>query len=352
MKAFILKDKNEAVISEIEEPIIRSEYGAILRPVIVSVCTSDVNTVYGTGSRKPKGLVLGHECVAEIIKCGNSVKDFSVGDIVAVPSMTPDWRSKYIQDGNFLHAEQNFSANALGRSINGVFAEKFYLEDIDLNVARVENIDLKDALMCVDMASTAFTGVKKADINFGDKVCVIGIGGVGLLAVRAAYLSGASQIIAVGSKNNAFEIAKRFGADRVINYKQDNYVESILKDTNYKGVDAVIICGGTDEVIDNALKMVKYGTGRVVNLKHFPGNEEIKISKFDIGRGMSGKSLHFELGNGGRVMLERMLDLVRAGRMSPKDIITHDFTGFESIPECLELMRDKGNSVIKTVITL
>ena len=77
----------------------------------ISVCTSDVNTVYGSGSKKPDNLILGHEAVARVVKAGESVRDFKEGDIVVVPSMTPNFHDKDIQDGNLLHAGANFSAN-------------------------------------------------------------------------------------------------------------------------------------------------------------------------------------------------------------------------------------------------
>ena len=90
MKAFILKDRGNAVITEqAPAPALPEPYGAILEPVAMAPCTSDVNTVYGTGSRKPDNLILGHECVARILETASGVRDFHPGDIVAVPAITP-----------------------------------------------------------------------------------------------------------------------------------------------------------------------------------------------------------------------------------------------------------------------
>ncbi len=350
MKAFVLEDRNKAIIKELEKPQLMSEYDAILSPVAMSVCTSDVNTVYGTGSRKAKDLILGHECVAKVIKAGSEVFDFKKGDIVVVPAMTPDWRNPYIQDNNILHAGTNFSANTLGRTRPGVFAEEFIVSNADLNLALVpKDVSIADALMCVDMVTTGFTGVERANIVTGDVVVVIGIGAVGLMAIQAASLHGAGRIIAIGSRAVSKDLAYKYGANDIYDYKEMDVVAKVLNETEI-GADVVIICGGNDEVLSQAVDMARYGVGRIVNLKLFSGDGNIYFSKFNSGRGMSGKSIYMELGKGGRIRMERLLSMVKYKRISPRDLITHKFYGFDSIYKCLDLMKNKGDSVIKTML--
>ena len=99
MKAFVLIEPGKVGWYDAPEPVI-TPYGAILRPIAVAPCSSDVHTVYGGGSRKAPNLILGHECVAEVIETGDLVCDFKPGDVVAVPAITPDWRDRGIQEGN------------------------------------------------------------------------------------------------------------------------------------------------------------------------------------------------------------------------------------------------------------
>lgn len=349
MEAFALIRRNEANIIDLPSPKLTGPYNAILTPLAISVCTSDVNTVYGSGSKKPDNLILGHEAVARVLKIGENVRDFKVGDIVVVPSMTPNFHDKDIQDGNFLHAGANFSANTLGRSTPGVFAREFEVADADLNLALLpEGVNLGSGLMCTDMATTGFTGAER--VNFGDTVVVLGIGGVGLMAVCGAALRGAGRIIAVGSRGASVPLAYEYGASEVISYKNENITEYVLKATNGKGADVVIIAGGNDKTFSDAIDMVRYGVGKVVNLKLFTGDGSMEIPKFSSGRGMSGKSVYMELGKGGRVRMERLLSMVKYKRFEPEKLITHTFEGFENVKTALELMRDKGNTVIKTMI--
>lgn len=351
MKAFTLTAPGFAQIVDLPKPERKSEYSAILSPIAMSICTSDVNTVYGSGSKKPDNLILGHECIAKVVEIGTGVYDFKVGDIVAVPAMTPDWRAVAIQEGNTLHAKVPFSANALGRSVPGEFAEYFLIEDADTTLAKIPpNVEITDALMCVDMVTTGFTGVEAAEICFGDTVVVLGIGAVGLMAIQGAALQGAGQIIAVGSRKVSIPLAKEYGANIVYNHKIENITQRVLEQTNGIGADVVLICGGDDTVFSQAIDMVRYGIGRVVNLKHFAGEGNIGIPKFSSGRGMSGKTIKMELGKGGRARMERLLALVKYHRIHPGKMVTHTLYGFDSLLEALEMMREKGEDLIKIQI--
>ena len=66
MKAFVLKEPGVVGYEQVPEPVL-TPYGAILKPVAVAPCSSDVHTVFGGGSRKAPNLVLGHECVARVL---------------------------------------------------------------------------------------------------------------------------------------------------------------------------------------------------------------------------------------------------------------------------------------------
>lgn len=351
MKAFVLKEPGIVGWADVQEPKL-TPYGAILKPVAMAPCSSDVHTVFGGGSRKVPNLVLGHECVAQILETGEYVEDFKPGQIVAVPAITPDWRARGIQEHNFKHASAPFSGHQLGRSQPGVFAEKFLIPDADTTLARIpKGVSVKQALMCVDVVTTGFTGVEHAHIKFGDTVVVIGIGPIGLMAVAGASLQGAARILAVGSRPICVKQALELGAYEVLSYKDGDIVEQVLKRTEGLGADSVIICGGGDEVFSQAVDMVRYGVGTVSNINYFGGTGNLPFPKFSGGRGMAGKTIHTELAEGGRVRIERMLDMVKYGRIHPENLVTHHLKGFDKIEEALYLMRDKPLDLIKVMVT-
>ena len=232
MKAFCLKSPGVVGYCDVPEPSLQgSPFGAIIHPVAVAPCSSDVHTAFGGGSPKAPNLVFGHESIGEVVEVGEYVKDFKVGDFVAIPAITPDWREVDIQNGNYGHAGAHFSGHKLGRSEPGVFAEKFLVRDADTTLAHItSDISRKQALMSVDVVTTGFTGAEAANIKLGDTVCVIGIGPIGLMAVAGAKLLGAARIIAVGTRPKCVELARYYGATDVISYRDGDIVEQVLEE--------------------------------------------------------------------------------------------------------------------------
>lgn len=352
MKAFVLIEPGKVGWYDAPEPVI-TPYGAILRPIAVAPCSSDVHTVYGGGSRKAPNLILGHECVAEIMETGDLVCDFKPGDVVAVPAITPDWRARGIQEGNYKHASAPFSGHQLGRSAPGVFAEKFLIPDADTTLAKIpEGVTLEQALMCVDVVTTGFTGAEFADIKIGDTVVVLGIGPIGLMAVEGARHLGAARILAVGSRPACVELAKEFGATEVLSYKDGDVVEQVMERTGGLGADGVIICGGGDEVFAQAVDMARYGIGTISNVNYFGGTGNLPFPKFSGGRGMAGKTVHTELAKGGRVRIERLLKMVQYGRINPQKLVTHRLKGLDQVETALQLMKEKPEDLIKVMVQI
>lgn len=350
MKAFCLKSPACIGFCDVPEPIL-TPWGAILKPIALTPCSSDVHTIWGGSSPKAPNLVLGHEGIGEILEVGEYVRDFKPGDVVAVPAITPDWRETDIQNGNYNHAGAHFSGHKLGRSLPGEFSEKFLIADADTTLAKIpEVLSLKQALMSVDVMTTGLTGAEEANIKLGDTVVVYGIGPIGLMAIAGARILGAGRIIAIGTRPKCVELAKFYGATDILSYKDKNVVERVLEMTNQRGCDSVIIAGGGDEVFTQAFDMVCYGIGTVSNINYFGGTGNLGFPKFSGGRGMAGKTLKTSLCKGGRVRIERMLELIKYGRIDPSPLVTHELYGFDDIEKALYMMKDKPSDLIKVMV--
>lgn len=349
MRAFCLKSPGDIGFVDVKYPTV-TPWGAILKPIAVTPCSSDIHTIWG-GSPKMPNLVLGHEGVGEIIEVGEFVRDFKIGDVVAIPAITPDWREVDIQNGNFNHAGEHFSGHKLGKSIPGEFAEAFLIPDADTTLAHIPSgVSLKQALMSVDVVTTGLTGAEEAEIKLGDTIVVMGIGPIGLMAIAGAKILGASRIIAIGSRPKCVELAKFYGATDIISYKDTDVVKSVLDMTSQKGADKVIIAGGNDDVFTQAFDMVCYGTGVVSNINYFGGTGNLGFPKFSGGRGMAGKTLHTSLCKGGRARLERILQLIKYNRIDPEPLITHELDGFDKIKDAIYLMKEKPADLIKVMV--
>ena len=325
---------------------------AIVKPIAVSPCSSDVHTVWAGAIGDRHDMILGHEAVGEVVEVGSLVKDFKVGDKVVVPAITPDWNSLEAQRGYSMHSGGMLAGWKFSNFKDGVFAEYFHVNDADGNLALIpEGVDPIEAVMLCDMVPTGFHGVELADVQFGDTVCVIGIGPVGLMAVAGAVLRGASRLFAIGSRTKCVEVAKEFGATDIINYKEGDIVEQIMEKTQGKGVDKVIIAGGNVDTFIQAVKIVKPG-GRIGNVNYLGEGEFIKIPRIEWGNGMAHKTIVGGLMPGGRLRMEKLASLIQTNRINPKKLITHTFNGIEHIEEALLLMKDKPKDLIKPVVII
>jgi NADP-dependent alcohol dehydrogenase len=284
---------------------------AIIKPLALSPCTSDIHTVWEGALGDRHNMILGHEGCGVVEEVGELVKDFKVGDRVMVAAITPDWSSLEAQGGYPMHSGGMLS----------------------------------------DMVPTGFHGVELADIQFGDTVLVNGIGPVGLMSVAGANLRGASRIICVGTRPACREAAKKYGATDFISYKEGSIDEQVLELTGGKGVDKAIVAGGGVESFDPIIKALKPG-GKIGNVNYLGSGTYVTIPRVEWGCGMGHKMITGGLMPGGRLRLEKLASLIEVGKLDVRHLITHRFDGFEHVEDALMLMKDKPADLIKPVVNI
>lgn len=323
---------------------------AIVKPLAVAVCTSDVHTVFEGAVGDRHDMILGHEGCGEIVEVGSEVKDFKPGDRVLIPAITPDWNSLEAQAGYAMHSGGMLAGWKFSNFKDGVFSEYFHVNDADGNLALIpDGMTVEEACILSDMVPTGFHAVELADVQFGDTVLVIGIGAVGLMAVAGANLRGASRIIAVGTRPVCVEAAKGYGASDFIDYHNGTIEEQVLELTGGKGVDRVCIAGGNVNTFESAIKALKPG-GRIGSVNYLGKGDYVNIPRVEWGVGMGHKQIMSGLMPGGRLRMEKLGALVASGKLNVKPEITHVFHGWEHMEEGLNLMKDKPADLIKPVI--
>ena len=352
MKGFAMLGIGKTGWIEKERPVC-GPLDAIVKPIAVSPCTSDVHTVWEGAIGDRRNMILGHEAVGEVVEVGALVRDFRVGDRVIIPAITPDWGALESQAGYSMHSGGMLAGWKFSNFKDGVFGEFFHVNEADANMALLpDGIDPVAAVMLADMVPTGYHGVELADVRFGDDVCVIGIGPVGLMSVAAATMHGAARLFAVGSRRVCADAALAYGATDIINYHEGSILEQIMEKTNGKGVDRVVIAGGTsEETFAEAVKMLKPG-GRIGNVNYLGSGESVLIPRVEWGCGMGHKTIAGGLMPGGRLRMEKLAALMRNGRLDTSRLITHRFNGFEHIEEALMLMRNKPRDLIKPVVVI
>lgn len=347
MDAFVMEAIGETGFADKDVPD-PGPTDAVIRPTKGLVCTSDVHTVHGAVGERAN-LTLGHEAVGVVDAVGEAVELFEPGDRVAVGAITPDWGSLAAQAGHPSQSNQALGGWKFANVKDGVFAEYAHVNEADANLAPIpEGVSDEAAVYVTDMMTTGFMGAENGDIPLGGTVAVFAQGPVGLMATKGATLQGAGQVIAVETVPNRQELARTYGADEVVDFREVDPVDRIMELTDGEGVDAAIEALGMTETFEQCVTVTKPG-GTVSNCGYHGQGEYVNIPREGWGVGMAEKSIVTGLAPGGRLRLRRLLRLLEQGRVDPTHMTTHTF-GFDDLDEAFRLMETKEDDIVKPLI--
>jgi isopropanol dehydrogenase (NADP+) len=349
MKALAFLSKGKVGI--IEKPM--PECGpndAVVRTTAALVCSSDVHTVRGV-IELPPDRVLGHESVGVVEKVGAAVTAFKPGDRIAVNAITPCGRCDACQRGNVGQCGGMLGGYKFTAQREGNMAEYFLVNDADFNLVRIpDSIPDEKAVYACDMMSTGFGGAEAGETPLGGSVAIFAQGPVGLCATAGARMLGAGLVIAVESKKDRQEIAKRYGADVCIDPTKGDPVEEIFKLTGGVGVDTAIEALGHPSTFTNCIRATRPG-GVISNIGyHGEFADHLTIPLADYGFGMSDKVIRGILCPSGRERMSRLLRLIESGRFDPSPMTTHRFP-FSKVEHAFHMMETKEDGIIKPLIT-
>ncbi len=349
MKAFVFLAKNEVGIVDKPDPKPGPD-DAVIRTTASLVCNSDVHTVHGV-IPIPAERGLGHESVGVVDKVGANVQRFKPGDRVAVNAVTPCGRCDACQRGQSAQCGGMLGGYKFTGQRDGNLAEKFLVNDADFNLVRIpDSVSDEAALYTTDMMSTGFAAAEEADIHVGGSVVVFAQGPVGLCATAGARLAGAGLVIAVESIPARQELARRFGADLVVDPKAGDPVAEIIKLTGGEGADSAIEALGLQITFENCIKVTRPG-GTISNVGyHGEGGDSLRIPLLEFGLGMSNKTIRGVLCPGGRERMTRLLRILERKRFDPTPMTTHRF-GFGDVEKAFRMLESKADGIIKPLIT-
>lgn len=250
MKGFMFYEPGKGEVVEVEKK--RPGLGEVLVKVhYCGICGTDMNIWRGT-DRSEKGIVLGHEYCGTITETGEGVEGFRVGDRVAVDPNIPCHQCEFCRKGRINLCTH---LTALGVDINGGF-EEYCIVPVNQLYLLPDTMSFEEAAL-VEPVACALNGIRRAGIEIGDDVLVLGGGPMGLLMVQLAKLRGAGRIILCEKMDGRRELGKQLGADLVID-SLERYEE-----LSVGAPDVVIECIGNPVTQEKALQAVKKG-GQVV----------------------------------------------------------------------------------------
>ncbi|MFQ9626106.1 MAG: galactitol-1-phosphate 5-dehydrogenase [Enterococcus avium] len=341
MKAVRMYDVKDLRVEEVPKPSPKADE-VLLKIHAVGVCGSDIPRALIKGPHVLP-ITLGHEFAGEIIKLGSDVKDWELGDRVAVAPLLPDYNDPWSKKGIYSLSEGYMY---YGSRNDGAFAE--YLSVKALNLIKLGDNVPYDWGATIDPAANAVHACLRADLTDKDSVAVYGMGAIGLFAVQYAKAKGVKTIIAVDIDDRKLEIAKQSGATTTINSKEIDPVEAILKVTDNQGIDVSLEMSGTEicqiQAVQASAKM-----GRVVYLGisnsslTFPKEAVDKILRYQVSVMGSWNSFSDPFPG---IEWTESAELMDKGLMNPEMFITQKLT-LDDVPDTFKKIDKKELYFIK-----
>ncbi|HWL80326.1 MAG TPA: NAD(P)-dependent alcohol dehydrogenase [Roseomonas sp.] len=327
---------------------------ALLRITTTTICGTDVHILKGEYP-VAEGLTIGHEPVGVIERLGSAVKGYREGQRAIAGAITPSGHSNAClcgfcsQDGaGTAHGWKPLGGWKFGNTIDGCQADYVLVPDAMANLAPVpEGLTDEQVLMCPDIMSTGFGGAESGHIRIGDTVAVFAQGPIGLCATGGAKLMGATTIIAVDRVPERLDMARRLGADHVVDFSKENPVEAIRRITNGRGVDVAIEALGTQGTFEAALRVLRPG-GTLSSLGVYSSDLRIPLDAFAAGLG--DHRIVTTLCPGGKERMRRLLEVIAGGRLDLKPLVTHRFP-LDRIEQAYDLFSHQRDGVLKVAIT-
>lgn len=350
MRAAVFEKQGSIKLREVPKP--KPGIGeALIRVTLTTICGTDVHILRGEYPVRP-GLVVGHEPVGVVEELGPGVVGYEPGDRVIVGAITPCGQCRACLSGSPSqcgHSGGGYEAIGgwrFGNTIDGCQAEYVVVPSAQANLAKIpEGLSDADVVLCPDIMSTGFSASERAGVRLGDAVAVFAQGPIGLCATAGAKLSGASLVIGVDRVPARLEMAKRMGADVVLNYEQQDVVAEIKKLTG-GGADVAIEALGTQGTFENALRAIRPG-GTLSSLGVYSGHLALPLDAFAAGLG--DHTLVTSLCPGGKERMRRLLSIVAARRAPFEALVTHSFS-LEQIEEAYDLFGHQRDGVLKVAI--
>jgi len=322
MKVAVYYNNKDVRIEERPKPEIKE--GEILVKMIASgICGTDVMEWYRI-KKAPR--VLGHEISGEIVESKSD--KYKVGQRIFVSHHVPCNKCKYCLEGNHTACETLHKGNY----DPGGFSEFIRVPKINVEYGTylLENVSYEEATM-VEPLACVVRGLRIINVKEGQTVLVLGSGVSGLLNIQLAKLKGAN-VIATDINEYRLKKAKEFGADRVINAKEDFNIKA----------DLIIVCTGAYQAIEQAFRCIdKKG---IVLFFAVP-QKDIKIPNADFWR----DELTITSSYGAAPEdLEEALELIKNKKINVSDMITHKLP-LEDIQKGFDIVAKAKNS-LKVII--
>ncbi len=344
MKVFQAIAPNQGTLAEMEIPVPRGDQ-ILVKVAYCGVCGTDYDLFSGNSSFVREGratypIRLGHEWSGVVAAVGPEVTGFQKGDRVVGDNYVSCGVCEACRRGDYNNCTGRNHVGTIDPCWPGAFAE-YYLAPQRHVYKLADHISLKEATLCEPL-SVAYGGTKKMNITDDSVVVVIGTGPIAMSAVVLS-LSRGVKVYVVGRNEKKLAVARRLGDVGVINLRQEDVVESLLRQTCGRLADFVLECSGSPEMVNEAIRLC--ASKATIALVSFYNTEPDDVQfNMLISKEITAIGIMGEYGN-----LEAVSKLMAGQDLKLREIIT----GILPLEACGQaLMPEDPHSVVKTVIEI
>jgi len=383
MKAAVFHKPGDISYDTVPDPRIEEGGDVILRVTSTAICGSDLHILSGAVPQ-PTDMIMGHEFMGIVEEVGPAVKNLKKGDRVIVPFpiacgscfFCNHGASPHCENSNYKHYGPNgdladqkgaalFGYTDLYGGYSGGQAEYVRVPYADISPRKIpDNITDEQALFLTDIFPTGWSAIDWAQLKGGEVVAIFGSGPVGLMAQKAAWINGASRVIAIDPLDYRLERAKAVNKVDTLNPHKVDVVEAIREMTGGRGagvcVDAVgfepernildkmkstiNFQKGSIKVMEACFKAVRRsGTVSIVGVYGSPYDNFPVHRMFD--KGITIKQGQAPVLN----YIDHLIDLVTQEKVVLDDIISHNLP-LSDVAHAYKIFDEKQDDCVKVIL--
>jgi L-iditol 2-dehydrogenase len=258
MKAAVMYGPNDIRYEDTEKPVCPQD-GLILKIMAVGLCGSDIRNLTSDSRKGNYPFIYGHEIVGVVDEVGPETTKYKVGDRLYLFPGTYCMECDNCISGHSENCENEHVAKLAG---TGGFAQYIAVGGEKIKYGGIYRIPegIKyEAASLGEPLTSVYACEDNIGVGYNDVVVIIGAGPIGCFMTKLAKLRGAKTVIMIDINQMRLDQVKQFGADYIINSKDQDPVAAVKELTNGKGADKVISANPSTATQQPALEMVKKG---------------------------------------------------------------------------------------------
>jgi erythritol/L-threitol dehydrogenase len=324
----------------------------IVKVEACGICAGDIKAYVGAesfwgGAGQPPyikaPMIPGHEFLGHVVEMGENVAkkgSVKLGDRLISEQIVPCWDCRFCKSGQYWMCEKH-DVYGFQNNVNGGFAEYMRYPKEGINHQVPQDLPIEKAILIEPYACSAWC-VKRANIQWDDVVVLAGAGTLGLGMVGAAKLHSPKKLVVMDTKPDRLELAKKFGADLVLNPLNDDVVKIVKEMTNGYGCDIFIEATGHPNAVVQGLQMIRK-LGRFVEFSVFSHDVTVDWSIISDRKQLDILGVHLA-----PYCYPFVIDAIGNGRLPTEGVVTHRLP-LEEYEKGIAMMK-KGDKSLKILL--